>query len=539
MLTSTRYVFWAPLIVLGVACGGGNQNSSGNQWLGGVTSTQPSGGATGVGGTSHTGTNTGGKTGVGNGGTATVGGSNATTAGATSTANTSGGSSAVGGASHTGGTKSTTATGGTKATTGGTKATTGGTKATTGGANGSGGGTKATTGGANGSGGTSHSGGSSGALSNVVDVVVDEGPSSLGYMNGLFVSVTLCVPGTSTCQTIDHVLVDTGSYGLRVLESALTISLPLVTNSSGAVLAECTQYVSGTAWGPIVHADVKLGGETAPSIAVQTIGEGKYPMPNAAACTGVPLNDLSSLRSNGVLGVGFYQQDCGAACASTSANPGIYMSCTSTQAGGCKPVAVPLELQVSNPIAAFATDNNGLIIQLPDVPEQGAATVAGKVVFGIGTQSNNGLGSATVLTPTSDYGYIGTTFPVGGKQYQGLLDSGSNGVFFLNAATSGLAACSGASDGFYCPSSTTSLNATLTGGGGASIPVTFKVANISRLSSSMCAFNNVAGEMPGFPDTDPEQLDYIWGLSFFYGKKVFTAIEQMETPGGSGPYVAF
>jgi hypothetical protein len=45
--------------------------------------------------------------------------------------------------------------------------------------------------------------------------------------------------------------------------------------------------------------------------------------------------------------------------------------------------------------------------------------------------------------------------------------------------------------------------------------------------------------MPGFPDTDPEQLDYIWGLSFFYGKKVFTAIEQMETPGGSGPYVAF
>src|SRR5690348_5327521 len=56
------------------------------------------------------------------------------------------------------------------------------------------------------------------------------------YANGVFTSVTVCVPGTSTCQTISDILVDTGSYGLRLLSSsaggALTLSLPSQTDSS-------------------------------------------------------------------------------------------------------------------------------------------------------------------------------------------------------------------------------------------------------------------------------------------------------------------
>ena len=35
----------------------------------------------------------------------------------------------------------------------------------------------------------------------------------------------------------------------------------------------------------------------------------------------------------------------------------------------------------------------------------------------------------------------------------------------------------------------------------------------------------------------PNSFD--WGLSFFYGRTVFTAIEGKTTPGGVGPYVAF
>src|ERR1700693_3503730 len=60
---------------------------------------------------------------------------------------------------------------------------------------------------------------------NVAPIVVNAGPANF-YANGAFASVTVCVPGTSTCQTIDGVLVDTGSSGLRVLSSALTVALP-------------------------------------------------------------------------------------------------------------------------------------------------------------------------------------------------------------------------------------------------------------------------------------------------------------------------
>ena len=57
---------------------------------------------------------------------------------------------------------------------------------------------------------------------NVVAIVVDSGPlgsngAPVGYVNGAFVTVTVCVPGTADCQAIDHVLVDTGSSGLRLL----------------------------------------------------------------------------------------------------------------------------------------------------------------------------------------------------------------------------------------------------------------------------------------------------------------------------------
>jgi hypothetical protein len=31
----------------------------------------------------------------------------------------------------------------------------------------------------------------------------------------------------------------------------------------------------------------------------------------------------------------------------------------------------------------------------------------------------------------------------------------------------------------------------------------------------------------------------IWGLPFFYGRAVYTAIDGRSTPGGNGPYYAF
>ena len=71
---------------------------------------------------------------------------------------------------------------------------------------------------------------------NVVDVSVSAGPAELSApaVNTLYTTVTVCVPGTTTCQTIDNIQVDTGSYGLRILAPVLTLSLPVATTSSSS-----------------------------------------------------------------------------------------------------------------------------------------------------------------------------------------------------------------------------------------------------------------------------------------------------------------
>ena len=59
-------------------------------------------------------------------------------------------------------------------------------------------------------------------VKNVAVVVIDSGPAGANnIINVPFVSVTACRPGTSICQTIDHVLVDTGSYGRAKLWATL------------------------------------------------------------------------------------------------------------------------------------------------------------------------------------------------------------------------------------------------------------------------------------------------------------------------------
>ena len=371
---------------------------------------------------------------------------------------------------------------------------------------------------------------------NAMGAVVDSGPECVGHTNGLFTSVTLCEPGTSTCQTIDHLLIDTGSVGVRVLESELALVLPAVTSTSGRALAECTHFVDGSSWGPVRTADVILGGEFAVSLPIQVIGEGSYTLP--ANCTGTPINDFKTLAANGILGVGVHLQDCGADCAqptSSILNPGLYYECSSAQT--CTVASVPVAQQVAHPVAAFPFDNNGTIIQLPSVPADGALSVSGLLMFGIGTQPNNGLGVATVLA-VNGQGFFTTTFPIGGTGYTSYLDSGSNGLFFLEAATANLKQCTGGVKEFYCPTSTAKLGATLSSSSGASTTIVFSVANPSTLSSEAFAFGNLAGPMPGFP-LNPSAPGFDWGLPFFFGRTIYTAIENQSTPAGAGPYVAF
>jgi hypothetical protein len=362
-------------------------------------------------------------------------------------------------------------------------------------------------------------------LMNFQSIVVNAGPAN-SYFNGAFTSVTVCPPGQSTCQTIDGILVDTGSTGLRVLGSSLTLSLPQQTDATGAAVVECFPFVDGFTWGAVQTADIKMGGEQASSVPIQVINNSGVPaIPPACSSFGTPENTLSDLGANGILGVGLFREDCGSGCAESGAsNPGLYYSCPSS---GCQIIAQTLARQVLNPVRLFATDNNGVVIQFPSVPTGGSATASGTMIFGIGTQTNNALGSAKVLTVDVN-GNLLTSY--GSQTYTGsYLDSGSNGIFFLDAKTTGLPVCTDSTD-FYCPATLSSQSATIRGVNGANSAVNFNVGNADALNARFTAFNEVAGPSPGIFD---------WGLSFFYGRTVFTAIEGQSTPGGVGPYFAF
>src|SRR5208283_3664600 len=89
-----------------------------------------------------------------------------------------------------------------------------------------------------------------------------------------YTTVTVCRPGTTVCQTIDHIEVDTGSVGLRIISSVLdpTLMLPQQMATSGNPLIECYQYADGYNWGPVATADVQIGGELASAVPIQIAG---------------------------------------------------------------------------------------------------------------------------------------------------------------------------------------------------------------------------------------------------------------------------
>jgi hypothetical protein len=178
-------------------------------------------------------------------------------------------------------------------------------------------------------------------------ISVNAGPNG-NYANGAFTSVTLCVPGTSTCETIGGVLVDTGSSGLRILSSALTISLPQQKSSDNNPVVECLPFVSGHTWGPVQTADIQMSDEKASSVPIQVLSDSDFTVPGACANRGPSMDTLTGLGANGILGVAVFAQDCGGACVLAGAsNPGLYYKCP---ASGCVVIGEALSEQVPNPV---------------------------------------------------------------------------------------------------------------------------------------------------------------------------------------------
>jgi hypothetical protein len=368
------------------------------------------------------------------------------------------------------------------------------------------------------------------STANTITISANAGAPGVDYVNGAFASVTICVPNTTNCQTIDNILVDTGSSGLRIMSTVLTLSLPQLANNAQPV-AECTQFQDGSfTWGSVRSADIKLAGEVAKSVPMQVIGDPNFPaIPSACSSSGPAEDTVIDFGANGVLGIGEFIQDCGPACTVPgTSNAGFYYTCPSS---GCSVTALAAASQVQNPVVFFSADNNGTIISLPQVDPNGQPSATGTLTFGIGTQSDNALTGVTVLTVDPSTGNFNTVFNGRTFSDNSFIDSGSNGYFFLDSKTTGMPTCTNSSD-FYCPTSTQSFALTNTGFTTGSSAITIQVANAQTLFNNQTAFeyNNLAG---------PNAGSFDFGLSFFFGRKVYTAIEGHSTPGGTGPYFAY
>ena len=367
------------------------------------------------------------------------------------------------------------------------------------------------------------------AVNNTAPLVVNAGPTG-NYANGLFTTVTVCASGSSNCQAISGVLVDTMSYGLRITSSAipsLNSALAQEKDASGNSISECAQFSDGITWGPVKTADVKIAGEKAGAIPIQVIGDPAFStVPAGCTSAGTPEDTVQTLGANGILGIGPFVQDCPACAPGTSNNQNFYYACTGSS---CSVTTVSLPQQVQNPVAAFSTDNNGVLVELPAVASS-TAVLNGSLIFGIGTQGNNSLGSAHVFTLDANTGNISTSFK--GKSYSSFLDTGSNAYFFLDSTTTGMPTCPSPETGFYCPSSPVSLSVTNMGTNNAGSTISFSIDNANTL------FSNSADTV--FPTLGgPNSAMFDWGLPFFYGRNVFVAIEGKTSAGGTGPYWAY
>ncbi len=352
-------------------------------------------------------------------------------------------------------------------------------------------------------------------LANQVPVTIEQNPAETGFVtaNTPYVTVSVC-DAVGNCVNVDHVLVDTMSSGLRIFGSALgSLNLPTPTGASATAQTECSYFGSGYTWGSVRLATVKMAGETASSIPVQVVAD---PSLSSVAdpCAGSGSYDYNSaqvLGSNGILGVATFLFDGQA-----------YYDCSS---GTCTSITVTHE--VGNPVAQFASDNNGVVLSLPAQTVQ-ASTATGTLTFGIDTQSDNSQAGYTVV-PTSADGQLTAQFN-GGSYPQSIVDSGSNMdyLYMPGEPTQNLGGVT-----WISPVQTTAFPLTLSGPGAgvyaSSITLT-PATNYARAPQPVSPYMAQSSSAASMQD---------FGLPFFYGRPIAVTFSGKVTYEGTGPMIGF
>lgn len=352
-------------------------------------------------------------------------------------------------------------------------------------------------------------------LANQIPVTIEQNPGETGFVtsNTPYVTVTVC-DSSGNCVNVDHVLVDTMSSGFRVFSSALgSLNLATPTGAAATAETECSYFGSGYTWGSVRLATVKMAGEAATNIPVQVVTDPSLTSVTDP-CTGsgsYNYDSAQALGSNGILGVAPFLAD-----------EQAYYNCNS---GTCSTITVAQE--VGNPVAQFASDNNGVILSLPAQTAQ-ASTTSGVLTFGIDTQADNSQAGYTLVSMSYN-GEMTAAFN-GGTYPQSIVDSGSN-MNYLYMPNEPTLTQGGIT--WINPPQTIPVALNLSGGGAGSY-----TTNVTLTPAANYAFSPqpVSPYMAVSSQTTTMQ-DF--GLPFFYGHPVAVTFSGKVTHEGTGPQIGF
>lgn len=354
------------------------------------------------------------------------------------------------------------------------------------------------------------------SASNVTQVIAGSGYNGQGA-NTPYITVTVCVPNTTTCQTLDSILLDTGSVGLKIDQSQMTVSLPAILQTgTNLPFSVCNLYGSGYAFATANYADVYIAGEKASNIPVQVIDDSSSQsgVPTSCSNQGQPI-DFSSSGARGIIGVNPIINVANSTNIDYVYNNGSYEETTS---------GIPVQYFNVNPVGYFVSDNNGEIISLPAATANTNTNLVGTITFGLNTESNNSVpnGVSSVLgDPNNFIGEFKATTQ--GVTYDSMFDSGTNTWLFYDAS---IAVCP---TGDYCPSSAVTWQSTINSYNNTSNPISIN-ATIEAPG------NNAIMPFWGYQSSSGSGL---YGLPFYYGKTVYLGFVGYQTSMGAGPTWGF
>lgn len=375
------------------------------------------------------------------------------------------------------------------------------------------------------------SNGSSGNVApipNQVPISIGSGMNGDG-INTMYISLTVCTNNSGTnCQTVDHIILDTGSFGVKINKSALpesfVLSLPRVTTNAGNEVYACNTFGSGYVFADEHYAVLNLAGTMTSNVILQVIENSPTAeIPDSCVAKG-PFDDFANFGANGIIGVNPAITLSNSSLLLYKNINGIYEQLTNNEESN-------LPILNQNPLPSLTTNNNGFVVSIPPVPQNTNTNVNGTLILGINTETNNKITSQTnlVVASESDLSVVCNSACFYSKinnpesTIPAVFDSGTNGWVFMSNT---LPQC----DYGYCPASPTVWTSSV-------YSYDFAANESYTISATITADEVVDGQsvsfavMPGWGYYNYNNQT-LYGSPFFLGKNVYVVFpsDQNKNP---------